>query len=71
MLLGIAGQKLGCDPQTLKNSLQNGHLDQITQGMPVQQKQNLTALLKNPQAMSQLLGNPQVKQMIEQITKGK
>lgn len=70
-LLALAGQKLGRDPQTLKSQLESGQLNALLQGMPAQQQQKLAALLNNQQAVSQLLENPQIRQMISQLTKGR
>ncbi len=68
-MLKMAGQKLGRDPQTLKEQLQQGNLDQL--GMNAQQQQQIGQLLKNPQALSQFLEQPQIKQMLNQLMKGR
>lgn len=70
-LLRLAGQKLGRDPQALKAQLQSGQLDSLVQGLPAEQRQKLASLLGNPQAMNQLLENPQLRQMLSQLTKGR
>ena len=69
MLLKLAGKKLGRDPQTLKNQLESGNLDNL--GIDQQQKQQISQLLQNPQALSQFLEQPQIKQMLNQMMKGR
>ncbi|MEG1774059.1 MAG: hypothetical protein RR320_04320 [Oscillospiraceae bacterium] len=70
-MLNIAGQKLGRDPQTLKSQLQSGQIDQVTQGMSPQQRQQIGAILSDRQALGKFLENPQIKQMLSQLMKGK
>lgn len=70
-LLRLAGQRLGRDPQALKSQLESGQLDSLIKGLAPQQQQKLAALLSNRQALGQLLENPQIRQMISQLTKGK
>lgn len=68
-ILKMAGQKLGRDPQALKEQLEKGNLDQL--GINPQQQQQIGQLLKNPQALSQFLEQPQIKQMLNQLMKGR
>lgn len=68
-MLKLAGQKLGRDPQAIKDQLENGNLDQL--GINAQQQQQIGQLLKNPQALSQFLEQPQIKQMLNQLMKGR
>lgn len=68
-LLKVAGQRLGKDPQTLKNQIQSGQLDQL--GVNAQQQQQIGQLLKDPQALSQFFEQPQIKQMLNQLMKGR
>ncbi|MBP1556436.1 MAG: hypothetical protein J6C75_02415 [Oscillospiraceae bacterium] len=68
-LLKTAGKRLGKDPQTLKNQLQSGNLNGL--GVSEQQQQQIGQLLKDPQALSQFFEQPQIKQMINQLMKGR
>jgi hypothetical protein len=70
-LLKIAGQKLGRDPQDIKRQIENGQIDQLTQNLDPQQKQQISSLISAPGAMARILENPQVKRMIEQMMKGR
>lgn len=68
-LLRLAGQRMGRDPQMLKDQLQSGQLDQL--GINQQQQQQIGQLLKDPQALSQFFEQPQIKQMLSQLMKGR
>ena len=68
-LLKTAGQRLGKDPQALKNQLQSGNLNSL--GVNEQQQQQIGQLLKDPQALSKFFEQPQIKQMINQLMKGR
>lgn len=68
-LLKTAGQRLGKDPQALKNQLQSGNLNGL--GVNEQQQQQIGQLLKDPQALSNFFEQPQIKQMINQLMKGR
>ena len=68
-LLKTAGKRLGKDPQALKNQLQSGNLNGL--GVNEQQQQQIGQLLKDPQALSQFFEQPQIKQMINQLMKGR
>ena len=69
MLLKTAGQRLGKDPQVLKNQLQSGKLDNL--GINPEQQQQIGQMLKDPQAMARFFEQPQIKQMINQLMKGR
>ena len=68
-MLKTAGQRLGKDPQTLKNQLQSGNLDNL--GIDKNQQQQIGQMLKDPQAMARFFEQPQIKQMLEQLMKGR
>lgn len=69
MLLRTAGQRLGKDPQTLKSQLQSGRLDNL--GIDQNQQQQIGRMLQDPQAMARFFEQPQIKQMLEQLMKGR
>lgn len=69
MLLKTAGKRLGKDPQALKSQLQSGNLNGL--GVNEQQQQQIGQLLKDPQALSNFFEQPQIKQMINQLMKGR
>ncbi len=70
-LLRMAGNRLGRDPQQLRQQLQNGDISQVTQGMNPQQQKQVAEILKDPQAIARFVENPQVQQMIAQLMKGR
>ncbi len=70
-LLKMAGSRLGRDPQQLRQQLESGNLQQITQGMNPQQQQQVAEIFKDPQAIARFVENPQVQQMIAQLMKGR
>ena len=69
MLLKTAGQRLGKDPQALKNQLQSGSLDGL--GIDQNQQRQIGDLLKDPQAMAKFFEQPQIKDMLQQLMKGR
>ena len=69
MLLKTAGQRLGKDPQMLKNQLQSGSLDGL--GIDQNQQRQIGDLLKDPQAMAKFFEQPQIKDMLQQLMKGR
>ena len=69
MLLKTAGQRLGKDPQTLKNQLQSGNLEGL--GINSEQQQQIGSLLKDPQAMAKFFEQPQIRDMLQQLMKGR
>ena len=69
MLLKTAGQRLGKDPQVLKNQLQSGSLDGL--GIDQNQQRQIGDLLKDPQAMAKFFEQPQIKDMLQQLMKGR
>lgn len=69
MLLKTAGQRLGKDPQALKQQLKSGNLNGL--GVDQRQQQQIGQLLKDPQALSRFFEQPQIKQMINQLMKGR
>ena len=69
MLLKTAGQRLGKDPQQLKNQLQSGNLEGL--GIDQSQQRQIGDLLKDPQAMAKFFEQPQIKGMLQQLMKGR
>lgn len=59
-LLNMASQRLGTDPQQLKNQLMSGSLD----GLGGEGGSQLNQLLSNPQAMEKLMSSSKIKTML-------
>ena len=68
-LLNIAGKKLGTDPKTLKNQIENGS---FTNDLNEMQKKQVGELLSDRDKLNQFLQSGPVQQMLNQLlTKGK
>lgn len=66
-LLNIASKQFGKSPDQLKNQLSQNDLSGF--GLSQQQQQQVQNLLKNPDAMKQLLTNPQIAQLLKGLGK--
>ncbi|MCL2580543.1 MAG: hypothetical protein FWE32_11045 [Oscillospiraceae bacterium] len=69
-LLQMAGKQLGTDPAQLKQKLDSGQTDDIVNSLNPQQRDQLSALLQNPQALSALFGSAQVQNLIKSLGGG-
>lgn len=70
-LLGIAGDKLGMQPDQIKNQIESGNLSELTNKLTPEQSQQMSQLLNDPAAVQKLLSNPQVAGFIQTFMKGK
>jgi len=66
-LLQMAGKQLGTNPAQLKQKLESGQVEDIINGLSPQQKEQLSGLLQNPQALNSLLGSDQVQKLIQSL----
>ena len=66
-LLQMAGKQLGTDPAQLRQKLESGQTQDIVDNLSPQQKQQLSTLLQNPQALSALFGSDQVQSLIKNL----
>ena len=64
-LLQMVSKKLGADPVQLKEKLESGEVEDIVNNLTPGQKEQLNALLQNPQAISALLGSDQMQKIIK------
>lgn len=69
-LLGMAGQKLGQSPESLKNQLQQGDLSGILGKLDPKTANMVSGLMNNPKALEALMQNDQMKAMLGQLGKG-
>lgn len=67
-LLKMAGQKLGKDPQQLKQQLQNGKVENAINNLKPADAAKLRQILQNPQLAEQLLSTPQARQLFKKLT---
>ncbi|MGI5895059.1 MAG: hypothetical protein ACOX6P_10800 [Candidatus Merdivicinus sp.] len=66
-VLGMVGQKLGADPQTLQRDLKAGKYDSVLSKMKPNEAARLQQILNNPALAQQLLNTPQAQQMLKNI----
>lgn len=64
-LLGVAGKKMGIDPENLKTQMESGKLDGILQGLSGDQRDKISGLMNDPAAMQQLISDPKVLQLLK------
>ena len=66
-LLQMAGKQLGTDPNSLKEKLESGQVNEIVDGLSQEQKEKVNAYLQNPQALNALLGSAQVQNLLKAL----
>lgn len=63
-LLAMAGQKLGQDPQQLREKLESGKLNEITDNLDPGTVKKINTMLQNPKMLETMLGNEKVRSML-------
>jgi len=66
-LLQMAGKQLGKDPSEIKEKLESGQVQDIVNGLSDEQKQKLSNVLQNPQALNNLLGSEQMQNLLKSL----
>jgi|GEM_PF-5578281 len=69
-LLAAAAQKLGKSPEALRAQLQSGGIGALTDSLDEAGRERAAALLNDPQALRQALGDPRVQAVLAHLTKG-
>ncbi|MCL2057377.1 MAG: hypothetical protein FWH02_09215 [Oscillospiraceae bacterium] len=70
-LLGMAGKKLGKDPQSLKQQLESGNISEAINGLDESTKNKIGDILKDPKALEAILKSDKAKDIISGFAKGK
>lgn len=70
-LLKIASQKLGKNPDDLKNQLEQGNLNNVIGGLDPKLQSQITSIANNPKAIEAMLQNPGVASMLSGLMGGK
>lgn len=70
-LLKIASQKLGKNPDDIKNQLEQGNLNNLIGGLDPNLQSKITSLANNPKALESILQNPGVTNMLSGLMGGK
>ncbi len=66
-LLGMAGQKLGKNPQQLRQQIEGGQVKDLLGNLDPQKAAQVNQLLNNPQQLEQFLNSPQVKGLLGKL----
>lgn len=70
-LINQAGHSAGVDPQSLKQTIDSGKLDDLLKKMRPQDAAKFQQIISNPQLTQQMLNTPQAKMLIRQFVKEK
>ncbi len=70
-LLKMAGEKLGTDPNQLRQQLENGNLNNILGKMDPGSAAQVNKVLQDPQALQQMLSSQKVQIMLKTLLGGK
>jgi hypothetical protein len=70
-MLSMAAKRLGKTPDELKRQLRGGDMSALTESLSEGQKQQVASMLRDPAAMQQFLQNPQVRQLLDRLAKGR
>jgi hypothetical protein len=68
-LLGMAGKKLGKNPDALREQLQSGDINGVLGGLDKDSAAKVQGLLSDPKALENLLKNEQLQQLISNLGK--
>lgn len=63
-LLKLAGKKLGQDPSSIKNQLEQGNLNQVIGGLDPKVQKKIAELANNPKAVNALMQNNNVQNLL-------
>ncbi len=63
-LLNTLSRQLNTDPHVLKQQLQSGNFQQLSQSMGSESVQQLQQLLKDPKQLQQVMNSPQMQQLL-------
>lgn len=66
-LLRSLAQEVHCDPQELRQQLQNGNLSSLSRSMSSSDTQQLQQLLKNPIQLQKAMNSPEMKELLRRI----
>ena len=70
-LLNLLSQRLGTQPEKLKQGAQSGNLSEILGNMNPNDAAKLQKVLNDQEAAKKLLSSPQAQQLIQKLSGGK
>lgn len=65
--MGMAGKKMGTDPEKLKKQMESGDMDAVLSGLSPTQRAQINGLLKNPQAVTELIASPKMQHLLKAL----
>lgn len=68
-LINQAGQKIGENPQNIKNAIDSGKLDELVKKMRPEDQKRFTEVMSNPDLARQMLQTPQAQALIKKFMK--
>ncbi len=68
LLLKLAQQKLGADPEQLRRQLDTGNVEELVKNLDPKTQATVSGLMQNPQALNTLLKNPQVQNLLKSLS---
>ncbi len=68
LLLKLAQQKLGADPEQLRKQMDAGNAEELMKNLDPKTQAKVSSLLQNPQALNALLQNPQVQNLLKNLS---
>ena len=68
-LISQAGSRAGVDPQSLKEKIEGGKLDELVAKMNPNDAQKFKNVMSNPLLAQQMLNTPQAQMMIKKFMK--
>ena len=70
-LLNMAGQKLGKNPNELREQLQSGDMDALLKNLDPKSASKVQNLLSNPKALETLMQNEHIRNLLSGMGRGK
>ncbi len=64
-ILRMLSERLGKSPDSIKSSAQRGNISDLISSLDKKQRDKISSILSNPEAMKKIMENPAVRSMIE------
>ena len=66
-LIQALAQQLHCDPIQLRQQLQSGNINAVSNSMDKNSAQHLQSLLRSPRQIQQVMNSPEMKELLRKI----
>ena len=70
-LLNMVSKKMGTTPDKLKNDIQSGNLNQLTNGMSQEESAKLKQVLSNKELTEKIASSPEAQALIKKLSGNK